>query len=212
MPTLYPLLGTPSLLSAALPHSRQLPFKRRNSKENCAIIMCISICWMSSKRMRQYVRFLNPHPLRRSYPIEFNSRYAVELGGRAEGVLNGSIMVKHGSSRDSRKVPEETRNSLAGTIRAAKTSPTRWTGFPTGIRARQEGPRRRNAASMSAASLLTFRRRAQMVGALALGPFIGLLIVHTILTRSAVSGPPSRVPVFNSGGIADSQMRVTGAT
>jgi hypothetical protein len=118
-------------------------------------------------------------------PVEFIEDHAAELGARAAGVLK---WLHHGETLGlalfRENVPEETRKNLLGHFVSEELADSLDHHYQLAFARDLEGAKQAERGIDDAlASLAHVRRRAQMVGALALGPFVGLLIVHTIYDR-----------------------------
>jgi len=122
-------------------------------------------------------------------PIEFVENHAAELGGHAEGVLRWLHQGEtFGLSLFREKVPESTRKNLLGRFVSEELADSLDRHYQLAFDRDLEGAKRaEHAVDEALASLAHLRRRAQTVGAVALVPFIGLLIVH---------GINDRVPLF----------------
>jgi hypothetical protein len=118
-------------------------------------------------------------------PIEFVENHAAELGAHAGGVLKWLHQGESlGLSLFRENVPEATRKSLLGHFVSEELADTLDLHYQLAFARDPEGAKKAESGIRKAlASLAHVRRRAQRVGALALGPFIGLLIVHTIYDR-----------------------------
>jgi Na+/H+ antiporter NhaD/arsenite permease-like protein len=122
-------------------------------------------------------------------PIEFVEDRAAELGGRAPAVLS---WLRRGESLGlalfRENVPPATRKNLLGHFVSEDLADSLDRHYELAFARDREGAiNAGRAISDTLASLAKIRRRAQLVGLLALAPFIALLIVH---------GMDNRVPLF----------------
>jgi Citrate transporter len=118
-------------------------------------------------------------------PVEFVEDHAAELGGHAEGVLR---WLRQGESLGialfRENLPEGTRKSLLGHFVSEDLAEPLDRHYQLLFARDQEGARQaERAIGETLASRADLRRRAQKIGALAIVPFIGLLIVHGIDNR-----------------------------
>jgi hypothetical protein len=118
-------------------------------------------------------------------PIEFVENHAAELGEHASGVLKWLHQGESlGLSLFRENVPEATRKSLLGHFVSEELADALDLHYQLAFARDAEGAKKAEGGIRKAlATLAHVRRSAQRVGALALGPFIGLLIVHTIYDR-----------------------------
>jgi hypothetical protein len=118
-------------------------------------------------------------------PIEFVEDHAAELGGNAAGVLKWLHQGESlGLSLFRENIPETTRKRLLGHFVSEELADSLDRHYQLAFARDPEGAKKAESGIHEAlASLAHVRRRAQSVGALALGPFIGLLVVHTIYER-----------------------------
>jgi hypothetical protein len=118
-------------------------------------------------------------------PIEFVEDHAAELGGHAAGVLKWLHQGESlGLSLFRENVPEATRKSLLGHFVSEELADSLDRHYQLAFARDAEGAKKAESGIHEVlASLAHVRRQAQRVGALALGPFIGLLVVHTIYDR-----------------------------
>jgi hypothetical protein len=122
-------------------------------------------------------------------PIEFVEDRAAELGGRTEGLLK---WLRQGESLGiamyRENIPEETRKSLLGRFVTEELADSLDRHYRLAYARDLKGARdAERDINDSLASLAHVRRRAQKVGAVALFPFIALLVLH---------GADNRVPLF----------------
>ncbi len=184
---LYPLLGNaffviycaPAAVVSYLLIARQLRKRLRNQHVYLDLLDVV-------EANAQDVRFLQATRHGEVLtPIEFVENHAAELGAHAAGVLK---WLHHGETlglslfRES--VPEETRKSLLGLFVSEDLADSLDRHYQLAFARDPQGAKRAESKIREAlASLAHVRRRAQRTGALALGPFIGLLVVHTINDR-----------------------------
>lgn len=118
-------------------------------------------------------------------PIEFVEDHAAELGGHAEGVLKWLHQGESlGLSLFREKIPQATRKNLLGHFVSEELADSLDRHYELAFARDLEGAKQAERSVQEAlTSLAHLRRRAQRTAALALGPFIGLLIVHTIYDR-----------------------------
>ena len=138
-------------------------------------------------------------------PIEFVENHAVELSGRAPGVLKWLRLGESlGLALFRENVPEETRKNLLGHFVSEDLADSLDRHYQLAFLRDLEGAKRaeRNVEH-ALASLAHVRRRAQRAGALALGPFIGLLIAHTLYDRIPLFWASFVAFAFAFLGIAD---------
>jgi hypothetical protein len=122
-------------------------------------------------------------------PIEFIEDHSAELGGYAKPVLD---WLHHGESLGlallREKVPEETRKKLLGRFVSEELADSLDRHYVLAFARDHEGAlEAEGAVRDTLASLVNHRRRAQEIGAAALIPFIGLLVLH---------GFEHRIPLF----------------
>ena len=118
-------------------------------------------------------------------PVEFIEDHAAELGDRAEGVL---AWLRRGESLGlalfREKVPEATRKNLLGHFVTEELAEPLDRHYELMFARDQEGARlAERSIDEALVPLAKLRRRAQLIGALAMVPFIGLLILHGIENR-----------------------------
>jgi hypothetical protein len=118
-------------------------------------------------------------------PIEFVEDHAVELGRHAQGVLKWLHQGESlGLALFREKVPEETRKNLLGHFVSEELADSLDRHYQLAFDRDLEGAKRAERGVEEAlASLAHVRRRAQKIGAIALIPFLGLLVVHGIDER-----------------------------
>lgn len=122
-------------------------------------------------------------------PIEFAESHAAELGMRAEGVLK---WLRQGESLGlallRENVPEETRKNLLGHFVSEDLADSLDSHYQLAFARDEKGAKQaEHKIHDTIASLAHIRRRAQTIGAAAVVPFLGLLIVH---------GFDNRLPLF----------------
>ncbi len=122
-------------------------------------------------------------------PIEFVEDHEAEFGGYAAGVLK---WLRQGESLGlalfREKVPEAIRKSVLGRFVSEEMADSLDRHYGLAFARDAEGAKQaERSVDEALASLAHIRRRAQSIGALALIPFIGLLIAH---------GMDSRMPLF----------------
>ena len=122
-------------------------------------------------------------------PVEFVEDHAAELGGHAEGVLR---WLRQGESLGialfRENIPEATRKNLLGHFVSEDLADALDRHYQLLFARDLEGARQaERVIGESLASRTQLRRRAQAIGALAIMPFIGLLILH---------GFDHRLPLF----------------
>ena len=122
-------------------------------------------------------------------PVEFVEDHAAELGGHADGVLK---WLRQGESLGlalfRENVAEGTRKSLMGHFVSEELVDALDRHYQLLFARDHEGAEKaERVIDETLASLAHTRRRAQTIGAIAIAPFIGLLIVH---------GVDNRVPLF----------------
>lgn len=113
-------------------------------------------------------------------PIEFAENHAAELGAHAEGVLKWLHQGESlGLSLFRENVPEATRKSLLGHFVSEELADSLDRHYQLAFERDVEGAKQAERGIHEAlASFAQLRRRAQKIGAIALLPFIALLIVH----------------------------------
>jgi len=124
-------------------------------------------------------------------PVEFIEDHAAELGGRAEGVLR---WLRQGESLGialfRENLPEESRKRLLGHFVSEELADSLDRHYQLLFARDQEGARQvEQVVAEALASRAHLRRRAQKIGAIAIVPFIALLILH---------GIDHRLPLFLS--------------
>ena len=184
---LYPLLGNaffviycaPAAIVSYLLIARQLRMKMRNQRVFLELLDVI-------EANAQDVRFLQATRHGEVLtPIEFVENHAAELGGHADGVLKwlheGESL---GLSLFRENVPEANRKSLLGHFVSEELADSLDRHYQLAFARDLEGAKQaeRNVGE-ALASLAHLRRRAQKIGAIALAPFIGLLVLHGIDDR-----------------------------
>jgi hypothetical protein len=115
-------------------------------------------------------------------PIEFVEDRAAELGGHAAGVLK---WLREGESFGlalfREDVPEETRKKLLGHFVSEELADSLDRHYQLAFARDQEGARQaERAISERLVSLAHLRQSAQKIGAIAVVPFLGLLVLHGI--------------------------------
>ena len=184
---LYPLLGNaffviycaPAAIISYLIIAHQLRKRLRNKQVFLELLDVV-------EANAQDVRFLQATRHGEVLtPIEFVEDHAAELGGHAAGVLRWLHQGESlGLSLFRENVPEATRKSLLGHFVSEELADTLDRHYQLSFARDPEGAKKAERGIHEAlASLGHVRRRAQRAGALALGPFIGLLVVHTIYDR-----------------------------
>jgi hypothetical protein len=115
-------------------------------------------------------------------PIEFVEDRAAELGRHAEGVLKWLHQGESlGLSLFREDVPEAIRKNLLGHFVSEELADSLDRHYELAFARDLEGAKQAERSINEAlASLAHLRRRTQKIGAIALVPFIGLLIVHGI--------------------------------
>jgi len=118
-------------------------------------------------------------------PIEFVENHAKELGSKAEGVLKWLHQGESlGLSLFREKVPEAIRKNLLGRFVSEELADSLDRHYQLAFDRDLEGAKQAERGVEEAlASLAHVRRRAQKIGAIALIPFMVLLIVHGIDDR-----------------------------
>ncbi|MGH9678981.1 MAG: SLC13 family permease, partial [Candidatus Acidiferrales bacterium] len=113
-------------------------------------------------------------------PIEFIESRAAELGKHAAGILKWLHQGESlGLALFREKVPEETRRNLLGHFVSEDLAEPLDRHYQLAFARDMDGAREaEQAISETLASLSHVRRRAQKIGAIAMVPFIGLLILH----------------------------------
>jgi hypothetical protein len=181
---LYPLLGNaffviycaPAAIVSYLLIARQLRKRLRNQRVFLDLLDVV-------EANAQDVRFLQATRHGEVLtPIEFVENHAAELGGHAEGVLKWLHQGESlGLSLFRENVPEATRKNLLGHFVSEELADSLDRHYQLSFARDPEGAKQAERGIDEAlASLAHLRRRAQKIGALALVPFIGLLIVHGI--------------------------------
>jgi Na+/H+ antiporter NhaD/arsenite permease-like protein len=184
---LYPLLGNsffiiycaPAAIVSYLLVARQLRKRLRNQHVYLDLLDVV-------EANAEDVRFLQA--MRHGEvltPIEFVEDRVAELGAHAEGVLQ---WLRRGESLGialfREKVPEQTRKSLLGHFVSEDLADSLDRHYELAFARDQEGASQaEREINDTLASLAHFRRRAQTIGAIALVPFIGLLILHGVYER-----------------------------
>ena len=122
-------------------------------------------------------------------PIEFVEDRAAELGGHAEGVLKWLHQGESlGLSLFRENVPEAIRKNLLGHFVSEELADSLDRHYELAFARDLDGAKQaEHSIDEALVSLAHVRRRAQKIGAMALVPFIALLIVH---------GFDDRVPLF----------------
>ena len=115
-------------------------------------------------------------------PIEFVEDRAAEFGGHAAGILkwlrNGESF---GLALFRENVPEETRKNMLGHYVSEELADSLDRHYQLSFARDQEGAREaERAIGETLASLTHLRRRAQKIGAIAVVPFVGFLVLHGI--------------------------------
>jgi hypothetical protein len=115
-------------------------------------------------------------------PIEFIEDRAADLGGHAPGVLkwlrNGESM---GIALFRENIPQETRRKLLGHFVSEELADPLDRHYQLAFARDQEGASQtERVIHETLAANAQLRRRAQKIGAVALVPFIGLLVLHGI--------------------------------
>lgn len=184
---LYPLLGNaffviycaPAAIVSYLLIARQLRKRLRNQRVYLDLLDVV-------EANAQDVRFLQATRHGEVLtPIEFIENHEAELGGRAETVLK---WMRQGESLGlalfRENVPQETRKNLLGHFVSEELADSLDRHYQLAYARDAEGAKKAERGVREVlASLAHVRRRAQRVASLALGPFIGLLIVHTLYDR-----------------------------
>ncbi len=113
-------------------------------------------------------------------PIEFVENHAAELGGHSEGVLKWLHQGESlGLSLFRENVPEATRKNLLGHFVSEELADSLDRHYQLAFARDLEGAKQaERGVDQALASLAHLRRRAQKIGAIALVPFISLLVVH----------------------------------
>jgi hypothetical protein len=122
-------------------------------------------------------------------PVEYVEDHAAELGGHAEGVLkwlhDGESL---GLALFRQNVPEPTRKAILGRFVSEELADPLDRHYQLAFARDLEGAvQAEHTISETLALLAHVRRRAQTIGAVAMAPFIGLLILH---------GVDQRLPLF----------------
>ena len=184
---LYPLLGNaffviycaPAAIVSYLLIARQLRKRLRNQHVYLDLLDVV-------EANAQDVRFLQATRHGEVLtPIEFVEDHAAELGGACTGVLK---WLHHGESLGlslfRENVPEATRKNLLGHFVSEELADSLDRHYQLAFARDPKGATGRESEMRDAlASLAHVRRRAQRIGAIALLPFIGLLVVHGIYDR-----------------------------
>ena len=118
-------------------------------------------------------------------PIEFVEDRAAELGSHAEGILK---WLRRGESLGialfRENVPEATRKNLLGHFVSEELADSLDRHYQLAFERNEEGAQQAEGViNDTLASFAHVRRRAQKIGAIALVPFIALLVVHGIDQR-----------------------------
>jgi hypothetical protein len=118
-------------------------------------------------------------------PIEFVEDHAAELGRHADGVLKWLHQGESlGLALFREKVPEGTRKNLLGHFVSEELADSLDRHYQLAFDRDVEGAKKAERGVEEAlASLAHVRRRAQKIGAIALIPFLGLLVAHGIDDR-----------------------------
>jgi Citrate transporter len=188
---LYPLLGNsfffiycaPAAVVSYLLIARQLRKKLSNQRVYLDLLDVI-------EANAQDVRFLQATRHGEVLtPVEFVEDQATELGEHAEGVLK---WLRSGESFGlalfRENVPEQTRKNLLGHFVSEELAGSLDRHYQLSFARDQEGAREaERGIHETLASLGHLRRRAQKIGAIAVVPFVGLLILH---------GVDNRLPLF----------------
>ena len=188
---LYPLLGNaffliycaPGAIVSYLVIARQLRKRLRNQRVYLDLLDVV-------EANAQDVRFLQATRHGEVLtPIEFVESRSAELGDHAEGVLK---WLRQGESLGlalfRENVPEEMRKNLLGHFVSEDLADSLDRHYQLAFARDTEGAKQaERGVDEALASLAHVRRRTQMIGAIALVPFLGLLIVH---------GFNDRMPLF----------------
>ena len=184
---LYPLLGNgffliycaPAAIVSYLLIARQL--RKRLSKHHVFLDLLDVV-----EANAQDVRFLQATRHGEVLtPIEFVENHSRELGEHAAGVLK---WLRQGESLGlalfRENVPEETRRNLLGHFVSEDLADSLDQHYRLAFARDFQGAKQsEHSVDEALASLTRLRRRAQKIGAMALVPFIGLLVVHTLDDR-----------------------------
>ena len=184
---LYPLLGNaffviycaPAAIVSYLLIARQLRKRLRNQHVYLDLLDVV-------EANAQDVRFLQATRHGEVLtPIEFIENHEAELGTRAAGVLK---WLRQGESLGlalfRENVPKETRKTLLGNFVSEELADSLDRHYERAFARDVEGAKQaEQGVDEALVSLAHVRRRAQKIGAMAMIPFIALLILHTFYDR-----------------------------